>query len=312
MQKANPILQKKDDFMQRRSVALCIKDGYRLYFEHIKSILLSSWFYALLYAVAFSTLGTIAVTMLPGELSNSVILLIVGAVIIGGLLEVACYARSISHLRQHSVSSGEVKLPRFFELDMSSYISTFKGLLGCIIVSTLPVGTLLAVLYHFFLREALSNPAEHIYTLSITALVLVILITLMLPLEYVLMQYLINPGKSFFSSLAKGYSVGIGYVGRMFVATFINGLIVCTTMFIGLLPCLIIALANHNAHLGQAYGDPVNMPSYIMPLTAGVFIIAGFVQLYIRIPMFYILYYVYGAIVVSEEDKKHAIDLDIR
>ncbi len=97
------------------------------------------------------------------------------------------------------------------------------------------------------------------------------------------------------------------FLGFTFVILLANAFVLlCTTLILNL-PAIIIALANYEAHHGLLYGDPLGMPDYVEWLTAGVFIIAGFIQIYIRMSFLYPLYYLYGAIATRIEGKKRLI-----
>ncbi len=50
------------------------------------------------------------------------------------------------------------------------------------------------------------------------------------------------------------------------------------TTAIAILPAVILSLANTQAHIGEFYGDPLGLPSYILPLTLGVLLVAGLIQ----------------------------------
>ena len=71
-----------------------------------------------------------------------------------------------------------------------------------------------------------------------------------------------------------------------------------------LLPAIVVALANFHANLGVLFGDPLGMPSYIVPLTAVVMAFAGFVEVILRCGFHFIGYYCYGSIDTQEEEKK--------
>ncbi|MBQ2129501.1 MAG: hypothetical protein II429_10275, partial [Prevotella sp.] len=62
------------------------------------------------------------------------------------------------------------------------------------------------------------------------------------------------------------------------------------------LPVYILAEANWQARTGVIGGDPLGMPSYITALTFGTCMIVTFLQLYVWLPMLFILYYLYGSI----------------
>ena len=71
------------------------------------------------------------------------------------------------------------------------------------------------------------------------------------------------------------------------------------------LPAIVVAIANFQANLGLLFGDPLGMPSYIVPLTAIAMAFAGFVEVMTRSVVFFITYYIYGSIEIQENEKNN-------
>ncbi len=83
------------------------------------------------------------------------------------------------------------------------------------------------------------------------------------------MKYVLNAGTRFWPLLAREYTVYLRrYTGKI--------------IGVGFVCAIVITMANIQAYIGMANGDPLGMPDYITALTAGTFFIAGFMKAYVR------------------------------
>ena len=124
------------------------------------------------------------------------------------------------------------------------------------------------------------------------------------PMFYVVVKYMLDGEQKFWPSLLSNLKCGIRHYGQLFVAIVMTVIILFIVSVILLLPAIVVALANFHANLGVLYGDPLGMPSYIVPLTAVVMAFAGFVEVILRCGFHFIGYYCYGSIDTQEEEKK--------
>ena len=122
--------------------------------------------------------------------------------------------------------------------------------------------------------------------------------------DMIVEKYGADGEQKFWPSLLSNLKCGIRHYGQLFVAIVMTVIILLIVSVILLLPAIVVALANFHANLGVLYGDPLGMPSYIVPLTAVVMAFAGFVEVILRCGFHFIGYYCYGSIDTQEEEKK--------
>ena len=67
-----------------------------------------------------------------------------------------------------------------------------------------------------------------------------------------------------------------------------------------MLPAHILFLANYRAQMGVLIGDPLGMPSYMLPMTFITFVLCSFLYFYICLPMLFNGYFAYGTIEAKE------------
>ena len=70
------------------------------------------------------------------------------------------------------------------------------------------------------------------------------------------------------------------------------------------LPMVIMMAANWQSKMGVLSGDPVGMPDYVLWLSIGVFLIAGFIQAYIWMTALGPGYLMKGSIAQQEKERK--------
>lgn len=119
---------------------------------------------------------------------------------------------------------------------------------------------------------------------------------LAVPLTYITTKYVIESDKGFFPLLFHKYTTSFRYWFRQFVVLVVCIIVIGVLHLLLGLPVYILAEANWQARTGVIGGDPLGMPSYITALTFGTCMIVTFLQLYVWLPMLFILYYLYGSI----------------
>lgn len=307
--------------MKVRSTGGATATGYRLYNGNFKKLFRSSWIQSLLYALVCGALGVLvavkspelsvmAITSAPTEamyhyaVGLSVAILALSAAAF--LLETVFYACSISLLRQHSLS-GIISRPlHWYSFDKHATWRTLKGVLGMVAIACVPA-IVFSLLWQFRLKSAISSPGDNIVLLSFSIIAAILVFLAYLPCHLGFMKYVINDGCRFWPTVAKEYPVALRHYGMVFGVCLLSSIVVIIIEFVIILPALIIAIANYHANMGVINGDPLGMPSYIMPLTAVVMAIAGFFQAYIRSTMLFTLYYMYGSIESQEQERNDYI-----
>ena len=69
------------------------------------------------------------------------------------------------------------------------------------------------------------------------------------------------------------------------------------------LPVVILTVASTQAQLGTLLGDPLGMPSYLPWLTACIWLLASFLQVYIVLSLLFIGYYAYGSAETQQRER---------
>ena len=70
------------------------------------------------------------------------------------------------------------------------------------------------------------------------------------------------------------------------------------------LPVIILTTASIQAQAGTLMGDPLGMPSYIMWLATGTWLLAAFLQVYILLSLLFIGYYAYGSVETQQRERE--------
>ena len=311
-----------DTLFKSRSTGNIIKSGYKLYTENFRSIFKASWHTAVLYSIACAILGTLSFTSLPlltglvpatngpsESIMPAIELIITFAAIIimliaGGLFETAFYSRGISLLVHHSATN-TIPVPKgWFTFDMNTAWRTLKAVLSCLAIAIVPA-TAFGCFWKFRLSMMLIEPSAHVLTLALAFTSVCIVAIILLPLAPISMKYVLNAGTRFWPLLAREYTVYLRrYTGKIIGVGFVCAIIITVVEHVTALPASVITMANIQAYIGMANGDPLGMPDYITALTAGTFFIAGFMKAYVRMSIVFVTYYLYGAIETDENGRR--------
>lgn len=305
--------------MKSNSTVASIKLGYRLYASNFKKIFKSSWFFALLFGVVLSILGPILSIKMPALLTQATVnpttapalaghywgltALSFVLIIVGGLIEVAFYSYGFHLLRSHNATGAINRPPHWLSFDKSMAWRTLKGIAASLLV-VLIVEVLMAALYYIGIKTALIKPDAYVGFAVWTLIALVFTLLTTVPLCFITMKYILDDTTCFWSLFAKAYAVGLRHFGYIFIVCLFAAVVIAVVSIVLQLPATIVATANYQANLGVFYGDPLGMPSYIVPLTSAVFLVSGFMQAYIRLSAIFPLYYMYGSIETQEKEKK--------
>lgn len=309
----------EDTLFKSRSSSASIKAGYRLYTGSFRKIFKSSWLAALIYAFFFSALGTISVIQVPrlslqilsdmdnpsGYIDRYIWLTsaIIVLLIVGTIAEVLFYSCGLSLLRQHQKQSSILFPAKWFSFDRHTSLRTLKAAL-CNIPIALVAAAVVAVAAYCTPRMTFLGAHSHTVAMVFTGLLSVAVAFLLMPLCFVSMKYVMRDDTHFMALLKTGYTVGFRHLGSLFVTILVCFIVIAVAGFVILLPSNILTMANLQANIGLAYGDPLGMPDNIAVITAVTFLLAGFLGAYIRMSALFPMYYLYGAIETRESERK--------
>ena len=272
-----------------RSYRGILSAGTRLYISAFRRFFKASWLTALIYALINAALGTLTAIKVPelivvilqqlqryhGVFIESLqsylvilaecIVLILAAIIAAALSQ----ATIITLLKEHS-ETGNIPVPGSWWKPSTRMMGrTLKGVFLTLLI-TIPM------------------------------LILVLTAPFALPLWYVLLKYIMEAPTGFWSSLRKGYGRGMSHWGSLFLVFFLTTLFILLTGMIVMLPAHILFLANYRAQMGVLIGDPLGMPSYMLPMTFITFVLCSFLYFYVCLPMLFNGYFAYGTIEAKE------------
>lgn len=310
--------------MKSRSAGSCITSGCSLYADNFRKTFRFSWPAALLYAIVFSVLGTIGVVRFPAMMTQMLaglarpepyttaghaplIAAVAALIVIGGLFEVVFYSYGVSLLRIHSQEDTIPYPSKLLSIDRHTAWRTIKAALCSIVICAIPAALLL-LFFHFRLRFLLAEAGAHILTLSLTAVVIIAIVIFLLPLSVISIKYVMRDETRLLPLLREGYSTGLRHLPLIVCVMFVNLVAIAVASYVILQPAVVLLMANTQANLGTIYGDPLGMPEYIVPMTAFVFLIAGFLQAYIRMSALFTTYYLYGSIETRDIERKQYKD----
>ena len=282
-QEENIILQKV------RSYRGVLSAGTHLYTSAFRRFFKASWLTALIYSLINAALGTLTAIKVPElivviqmqlqryqgimeETLHSYLLvlaeciLLILAVVIAALL---AQATIFALLKEHS-ETGNISVP-------ASWWKPSPRMMGRTVKG-------------FFLTLLVTIPL----------LLMVLTIPFALPMWYIQTKYIMEAPTGFWATLKKGYGRGMGHWGSMFLVFFLTILFILLAGMIVMLPAHILFLANYRSQMGVLIGDPLGMPSYMLPMTFITFVLCSFLYFYICLPILLNGYFIYGAIEAKE------------
>ncbi len=316
-------MEKQQDMslLKARSYRNVLSIGFRLYTENFRRLFKASWLIALCYALCCGAFGTLLNIKLP-EMSIAAIQqlthyqgifleaymvplveLLALALLVIAALSIAS-ATILNKLKEHK-QNNIITIPEsWIKPSPLMMVRTLKGVFMTLIIVLLPI--LLFIGLIIIIHK--SNPSfitQHLVTSTVAAIVYMVIFTLLeLPLMYVLMKYLMEAPSGFGKTLTQHFGRGLHYWGALFLVFFVSTLMIIIAAIIVMLPAHILSFANQQAHLGVLMGDPLGMPSYILPLTFITVTLCSFIQFYICQVTLVHQYYIYGAIEAKEEDRE--------
>lgn len=312
------------EVLKNRSYRGVISAGFGLYFSHFRLFFKASWLMALLFAIVFAALEMLFAVQLPAITATIMKQVLVQQapvavetaqqylITIGGIsvvlllyvvIEAMTYGTVVNKLKEH-LDTNAMTMPKGWFYICRRYMGrTLKGYLFTLIVILIPALLLSAGVLALMKYVGIAS-----FTLMTLVVIMSLLLTaLYLPLAFVFMKYVMNPGQRYFSLLTNAYATGMRHWGAIFTVGLIGGLLIGIALGICLLPANILSQAHFAAQEGFLNGDPMGMPAYINTLSVITYFLTGFVLIYLCMPMLTIAYYMYGSIETYEQEKTNKI-----
>lgn len=111
--------------------------------------------------------------------------------------------------------------------------------------------------------------------------------------------------RSFLEKTEKASAAGwMRHLGMVLLVGIVCLFIVAILTLFTSLPSIIMIAANWESQMGVMNGDPLGMPSYVMWLSIGAFLLAGFLQAYIWLTTICPMYLAKTSIVLQEQERK--------
>lgn len=299
--------------MKSRSSRACIADGFRLYLGQFKRIFRYTWVAAIGFAVVSGLFGTYFVTEYPrlmvalqtGQAGWTQLTATAATAGAGLLLQqavcVLCWSYVFSMLAAHKATGEMPWAARAAHFDGRAAWRTLKAALWALPFAALAGGLMAAA---GLMGGKLLSPTA---ATALTAVVAVVAVVAALPLCYVFYKYLLTPRLPFTAALGAGYAVGLRHMGTLTAVAVVASLVVTIVALLLSLPMQILYMANIEAQTGVLMGDPLGMPEYMPRMTAAVFTLASFLQAYVMMAEAFPLYYAYGSIEASEQERAQAM-----
>ena len=268
--KKRKTMEKKDDntLMKARSYRGILAEGYRLYNGNFRKLFKASWLMALIYAIVGAAMGSIGTVQLPNMMA--LIITLVVLILLTITTEALATATILNKLKEHQDTDAITTPSSWWKPDSTLMGRTLKA-----VVFALPL-----------------------------CIILTIIFPLVLPINFVVMKYVMTPGHSFWPSLWSDYKRGLRYWGSTFLVLFVSVLLIVMVSIVVLTPSVILTLANMQAQQSVLMGDPSGMPSYILPLTFATLALTNFIEYYVVLVVVVHFYYIYGSIETKELERE--------
>ncbi len=304
--------------MKSRSASACIIEGYRLYTGNFKTIFRSSWLAALLFAAAYSALTTVAVVNLPhlqmeallygndvGPAEFPWVLAVIPLLaIVCILLGIGVCSCGLAQLYNYSTHGSFSAPEKWWKPNVGDYWRTLKGSVLCVVLAAVAFCVLESVVW-FPLKASATTDGSGSITLKIALATMGALSALAaLPLCLAFFRYVAPDAKGFWAQLQKSYAMGIRHFGFIFIVALASLLVVSITWFVMALPSVIMGVATFKAYLGELYGDPLGLPSYIIYIATVVFLLAGFILAFILLSTMFTGCFMHGSIETHEAERR--------
>ena len=101
-----------------------------------------------------------------------------------------------------------------------------------------------------------------------------------------------------------GLKPWLRHLGMVLLVVIVCHVIVSILIMFTSLPAVIMMAANWESQMGVINGDPVGMPDYVMWLSIGAFLIAGFLRAYVWLTVLCPLYLTKASIAMQEKERE--------
>lgn len=316
--------EEKDILFKARSYRSVLAAGIRLYTSNFRKFFKASWLTALLYSLvdgAASTLMTLKIPaifvaiMLQIQKYHGIfiepllhyawtIFAIMWFFIAAFAVMALAHGTIMNQLKEHQ-ETGSISIPTsWFKPSVKLMGRTLKGLfftgfifIGYYILEIALLAALEAIKPGIIMQAPFT-------VFGCITIVNTLMSLLALPLFYVLPKYVLNNDKGYWSTLASSYGCGIRHWGSLFLVFFVSILLIAIVGLVIILPANILYIANYMAQMGQLYGDPLGMPSYMTPMTYITYVLCNFIEFYALLLLLLHSYYAYGSIEAKEQERK--------
>lgn len=302
--------QKDDILLKDRSSRTCIGAGYRLFTGNFKKIFRYTWFTAVIYGIVNGIYTSYFVTeypkmllamktgqlLVPENTGHTVLMSLSTLLML--LATVWLYSHMSSLLYQHRTEGVITVSARLFQIhfDWRAILRVLAWALVCFVLSLIISALLGGVAYYAITKQSLT-------LFGFAGLLGLAVLLLMVPLCYPAMHYLTTRDTKLFKILGSDYVAGLRHWGMLFAVAFVTVILSSVILTLTTLPAIILSIANIKAQTGVIMGDPLGMPDYIGKLTLLVFTLAGFIQAYVILSIFFPAYYAAGSIETQEQER---------
>ena len=300
--------------LRPRSLAAVISDGYRLYMGTFRSLFRSSWPVAIVYALVFALfMGDVVNNVIPMQVSMTASGMtampptIIFSSVLALFYMLAIYllaAQAVRAFREHKATDDITRPAKWYgRLCLKCFLRLLVVGLWMLLLGIIINIFFAAVVMGILSLGVVGSIGKSIASLVLLLILVVLVIALIIPLYYTIMRALLTDGKIQLAPPARGYGRGLRHWGLLFATVFVVYIFTGLLTLVCELPAVIMATANTMAYVGLATGDPLGMPENMVPLTYGVFFVAGFIQAYVHLSTLYPIYYAYGSIEQQEAER---------
>ena len=307
--------QKDDILLKDRSSRTCIGAGYRLFTGYFKKIFRHTWFAAVIYGIVNGIYTSYMVAEYPkmllamtrGQLlvsedtGHTVLMSLVTLLMV--LAMIWLYSHMSALLYQHR-TEGIITAPAslfMVNIDRHAISRVIVWVLVCIVLMVIISSISCGVAYFAISKQSLT-------LMGFACLLGLVILLLMIPLSYPAMHYLTTRDTKLFKILGSDYVTGFRHWGMLFTVALVTVIFSTVILTLTTLPAIILTIANIKAQTGMIMGDPLGMPDYIGKLTLLVFTLAGFIQAYVMLSIFFPAYYASGSIETQEQERNEKKD----
>lgn len=187
---------------------------------------------------------------------------------------------------------------------MRCVVPTISTGMLCEVVRLIMFGSIGKFIGNAMSTMGLSPTTMDILNPLIQIAIVLLLVFLLLPFDYVFTKYLIEGKEPLGKNLGTSYVVGIRHWGFLFIANFIPFIILAVMMSVAMLPLTILLIAHIQNTLGIINGDPDGTFSYFLLIFFLISVISFCITTYISLWKFFVSTYTYGAIATQEAERR--------